>query len=164
LDPVLSLAYIELLCKNEPEKIVDELRKYNFPMAQSLELCEKHNILHPMAYLKAKLGCLEESFDIYTKLLMEYLDNILLNLNPKFNIKNELIDLIFTYRCTVELCEDAIKNNYQNNLEYFNNLAKMLLKFYVTNFILERKDKMNLYYKCRAGNGHCYKFEEIQKF
>lgn len=159
LDPDLKLAYIELLCKHETSKILYQMRRYQFPLEHSLTIVEKYQLEHPIAYIKGCLGEIEESFAIYTKLLMGYLEKIVENKQDNRQIKETLVDVLFTFECTIELCESAITNQYPDSYQYFYKLSTMLLKFYVTNFIELKDQKLNQFYSNKLQLGICQEEE-----
>ncbi len=56
------LTYIALLCQIEPERVVSELRKNQYPAEEALIICKRNNATEATAFLCEKLGYYEDAF------------------------------------------------------------------------------------------------------
>lgn len=69
-----------------PDIILEELMKENYPLDESLEICKKYDVLEAYAYLLVKSGAtghIEAAIRVYFNLVWQKVYKIILNaLNP----------------------------------------------------------------------------------
>lgn len=76
----IKLLHIKLLSKTNPRQVIKELKKREYPLDDTLKICEENNILNARAYLLAHSGSIKESMDIYITLFIKYQRKSLKNL------------------------------------------------------------------------------------
>lgn len=111
LDPDLVLKkYITLLCKYQPQKVLDALRlREDYPSDECLEICRESNVRSACAYLYEELGAIKESFDIHIEFIKEKLQMLVDLMILKEPISSSLInDLLKTYLDTLYLCKRSV--------------------------------------------------------
>ena len=61
----LKLRYLEIKGKMEPDLVANLLQRYNFPLDDSLKVCEQTGNYFGAAYIKSRLGQREKALKDY---------------------------------------------------------------------------------------------------
>lgn len=71
LEDKIKLKYVDLKCKQNPDQVTHAFEVYNFPLDQALEICITNKNYFGTAFIKFRLGKMEQAIDEYLKVRSE---------------------------------------------------------------------------------------------
>lgn len=66
-DNSILLLYIQLLCQADPDRVIIELKKNDYPLEEVYEICKSSKAIEAQAYLSQKMGHYQDAFFYYTE-------------------------------------------------------------------------------------------------
>ncbi|CAD8118752.1 unnamed protein product [Paramecium sonneborni] len=77
LNNILLIKHIELLCELEPERVLQQLQKINYPLEEVLEICKKFQNTESTAYVYCRLGFIGDAVQLQIVLLKNMISQVL---------------------------------------------------------------------------------------
>ncbi|CAD8115052.1 unnamed protein product [Paramecium sonneborni] len=77
LSNIILIKHIELLCELEPQRVLQQLQKINYPLEEVLEICKKYQNIESTAYIQCRLGFIGDAVKLQIILLRNIISKIL---------------------------------------------------------------------------------------
>ncbi|CAD8191379.1 unnamed protein product [Paramecium octaurelia] len=90
VDANFLIINIQLLCQLNPDKIIEEVSSYDYPLEEILEPCKQYKILPAQAYILEKMGRIVESVSISCQILRQIIQKHKTELDQNYKLSMRL--------------------------------------------------------------------------
>lgn len=131
------MKYLQLLARHHPDHVLPALLSFDFPLDESLELCQPNNLRIAAAHLKAKLGQNENAIQDYkqvpkaNQIISDNLEKYLTSTEGNEAQYGFLSEAIFAYGRIESICEFCLKESPAEAKSLYFDFLGFILKYFL---------------------------------